>query len=122
MTFRDLYDHCMSKPAAEETFPFGEDVLVFKVAGKMFALTNTERLPLSVSLKCDPEHAIQLRERFAAVQPGYHLNKAHWNSVDLDGSIPDEEVRRWIDDSYALVLQGLSRADRNRLLPLRTKG
>ena len=115
MTFRELHDYCISKPGAQETFPFGEEALVFKVAGKMFALTNVERLPLSVSLKCDPDRAVELRERYAAVQPGYHLNKAHWNTVELDGSIPDADVRSWIDDSYELVVRGLPRGDRDAL-------
>ncbi len=119
MTFRDLYDYCRSKPGAEETFPFDETVLVFKVAGKMFALTNIERLPLSVSLKCDPERAVQLRERYAAVEPGYHLSKKHWNTIELDGSISDAEVFSWIDHSYNLVVQGLSRAKREALLQRR---
>jgi predicted DNA-binding protein (MmcQ/YjbR family) len=115
MNFRDLYEYCMSKPGTEETFPFNEEVLVFKVAGKMFALTNIEQLPLSVSLKCEPEFAQRLRERHEAVRPGYHLNKTHWNTVELDGSIPDADIRAWIDDSYELVLKGLKRADRDSL-------
>lgn len=116
MTFRELREHCRSKPGAEATFPFGEEVLVFKVAAKMFALTNLERLPLSVSLKCDPDRAVALRDRYPAVQPGYHLNKTHWNTVEIDGSIPDADIRAWIDDSYALVVQSLKRADREALL------
>lgn len=116
MTFRELHEYCLSRPGAQETFPFGESVLVYKVAGKMFALTNIERLPLGVSLKCDPDRAVELRDRYAAVQPGYHLNKVHWNTVELDGSIPDEEIRSWIDESYWLVVAGLKRADREALL------
>src|SRR5690606_21110433 len=97
-------------------FPFGDEVLVFKVMGKMFALTSIERLPLSVSLKCDPERAVLLRERYPAVQPGYHLNKAHWNTVELDGTVPDGTIRSWIDESYELVVRSLKRADREALL------
>lgn len=115
MTFRELRDHCLAKPGAEETFPFGEAVLVFKVGGKMFALTDVERLPFAVSLKCDPDDAVELRDRYPAVQPGYHLNKAHWNTVEIDGSIPDSEIRRWIDESYELVVRGLTRRDRQAL-------
>lgn len=115
MTFGDLHDYCLSMAGAEETFPFGESVLVFKVAGKMFALTNIERLPFSVSLKCDPEKAVVLRDRYSAVQPGYHLNKAHWNTVELDQGIPDEEIRAWIDHSYELVVRTLRRAERDAL-------
>lgn len=115
MTFRELREHCLSLPGAEETFPFGEDVLVFKVAGKMFALTAMERLPLSVSVKCDPDRAMELRARYPSVLPGYHLSKRHWNTVELDGSIPASEVRGWIDESYRLVVAGLRRADREAL-------
>jgi predicted DNA-binding protein (MmcQ/YjbR family) len=116
MNFRELREHCLSKHGAAETFPFGESVLVFKVAGKMFALTDIDRLPLSVSLKCDPARAVELRDRYLAVQPGYHLNKTHWNTVDLDGSVPAREVREWIDHSYDLVVHSLRRADRDALL------
>jgi predicted DNA-binding protein (MmcQ/YjbR family) len=116
MTFRELREHCLSKHGAEETFPFGETVLVFKVAGKMFALTSLDRLPFSVSLKCDPERAVEIRERYPAVQPGYHLNKTHWNTVELDGSVSAAEVRGWIDHSYDLVVKSLRRADREILL------
>lgn len=116
MTFGELRDYCASKHGAEETFPFGETVLVFKVAGKMFALTSLDQLPLRVSLKCDPERAVELRERYAAVQPGYHLSKVHWNTVELDGSVPAREVRSWIDDSYDLVVRSLKRAEREALL------
>jgi predicted DNA-binding protein (MmcQ/YjbR family) len=115
MTFSELRAYCASKHGAEETFPFGETVLVFKVAGKMFALTSLDQLPLSVSLKCDPERAVELRERYAAVQPGYHLSKVHWNTVELDGSVPAREVKSWIDDSYDLVVKGLKRAERDAL-------
>ncbi|HET7274243.1 MAG TPA: MmcQ/YjbR family DNA-binding protein [Longimicrobiaceae bacterium] len=115
MTFHDLHEYCSAKPGVEETFPFGEDVLVFKVAGKMFALTNLSTLPLTVNLKCDPERAVQLRERYAAVQPGYHMNKTHWNTVEIDGSIDSGEIFGWIDDSYDLVVRSLKRADREAL-------
>ena len=81
----------------------------------MFALTSIEALPLSVSLKCDPDRAVELRDRYPAVQPGYHLNKTHWNTVELDGSVPAWEVRAWIDHSYELVVQSLKRADREAL-------
>lgn len=115
MTFRALHEHCLSKPGAEETFPFGEDVLVFKVRGKMFALTSLERLPLSVSLKCDPELAEDFRARHGGVRPGYHLDKRHWNTVDLESGVTDAEVRAWIDHSYERVVRGLKRADREAL-------
>ena len=82
----------------------------------MFALTSLDALPLRVSLKCDPDRAVELRDRYPEVQPGYHLNKRHWNTVELDGSIPAREVRAWIDHSYELVVQSLKRGDRDALL------
>jgi len=97
-----------------EEFPFGEGVSVFKVAGKMFALSMLERRPLKVSLKCEPELAHQFRTSYPAVQPGYHLNKRHWNTVTLDGSLPDGLVRDMIEDSYDLVVAALPRATRER--------
>ena len=97
-----LRDHCLSKPGVTESFPFGEDTLVFKVKGKIFALANLEGDP-TVNLKCDPSKALELRERYASVIPGYHMNKKHWNTVLLDGTIPDREVFSWIDHSYNLV-------------------
>jgi len=115
MTFKALRDYCRSKPGTTEEFPFGEETLVFKVMGKIFALTGVERLPLAVNLKCDPDLAVELRDRWPAVQPGYHMNKAHWNTVELDGSIPAEKVREMIDHSYGLVVAGLKKAERQRL-------
>ncbi len=106
---------CMAKPGAVEDYPFGDEVAVFKVAGRMFALVPLGGEPASVSLKCDPELAISLRDRYAGVTPGYHLNKRHWNTVALDGSVPEEEVRELIDHSYDLVVARLPRAQRNRL-------
>ena len=112
MTFRELREYCLAKPGAEESFPFGEQTLVFKVCGKMFALTNIDKLPLTVNLKCDPDRALQLREQYAEVQPGYHMNKTHWNTVEVDGTLYDDEIRGWIDHSYELVVRGLTRAQR----------
>ncbi len=86
--------------------------------GKMFALTSIEARPLSINLKCDPERAIELREEYEAVQPGYHMSKKHWNTVVCDGTIPDTELREMIDHSYNLVVKGLKRADRDRLAGL----
>jgi len=98
-----LRDYCISKKGADESFPFGEDTLVFKVKGKIFALVNLDG-ELSINLKCDPALAIELRERFHAVTPGYHMNKKHWNTILLDGSVPDKEVFSWIDHSYDLII------------------
>ena len=97
-----LREYCLSKSNVTESFPFGEETLVFKVKGKIFALANLDS-DLSVNLKCDPSFALELRERYRAVNPGYHMNKKHWNTVLLDGSIPDKELFLWIDHSYNLV-------------------
>jgi predicted DNA-binding protein (MmcQ/YjbR family) len=102
MNIEILREHCISKKNATESFPFGEDTLVFKANGKIFALVNLDG-DLSINLKCDPSLAIELRERFFSVTPGYHMNKKHWNTILLDGSIPDKEVFSWIDHSYNLV-------------------
>lgn len=114
-TFSELYDYCAGKPGATEDYPFGENTLVFKVAGKMFALTGTGGMPPTVNLKCDPERAIELRERYEAVEPGYHMNKKHWNTVTIDGSIPIREVREMIDHSYALVVASLPKKVQSQL-------
>jgi len=95
-------DHCLKKQGVSEEFPFGIDTLVFKVNGKMFALTDVERFE-SINLKSLPEEAVQLREYYPSVQPGYHMNKKHWNTVLMDGSISDKLVKEWIDKSYELV-------------------
>jgi len=102
MNIETLREYCISKINATESFPFGEDTLVFKVDGKIFALVNLDG-DLSINLKCDPAFALELRERFSSVTPGYHMNKKHWNTVMLDGSIPDKEVFSWIDHSYNLI-------------------
>jgi predicted DNA-binding protein (MmcQ/YjbR family) len=102
MNIETLRDYCISKKNATESFPFGEDTLVFKVNGKIFALVNLDG-DLSINLKCDPAFAIELRERYSSVTAGYHMNKKHWNTVMLDGSVPDKEVFSWIDHSYELV-------------------
>jgi predicted DNA-binding protein (MmcQ/YjbR family) len=97
-----IREYCINKKDVTEGFPFGEDTLVFKVKGKIFALANLDS-DLSINLKCDPEFAIDLREKYSSVTPGYHMNKKHWNTVLLDGSIPDAELFSWIDHSYNLV-------------------
>lgn len=97
-----LRDYCISKKGATESFPFGEDTLVFKVNDKIFALVNLDG-DLSINLKCDPVLAIELRERYPDVTPGYHMNQKHWNTVMLNGSVPDKEVFSWIDHSYVLI-------------------
>jgi predicted DNA-binding protein (MmcQ/YjbR family) len=111
----ELRDHCLSFTGAEETFPFGPRTSAFKVAGKMFALSELGADSLRVSLKCEPELAEALREAYPAVIPGYHLNKRHWNTVIIDGSLPDETIRDMIEDSYALVVGTLPPARRQAL-------
>jgi predicted DNA-binding protein (MmcQ/YjbR family) len=110
-----LRDHCLSFTGAEETFPFGPEVSVFKVGGKMFALSQLEADSLRISLKCEPQLAEALREAHAAVIPGYHLNKRHWNTVIIDGSLSDKAVRDMIEDSYDLVVSKLPKARRSDL-------
>ena len=107
---------CGTKPGSAEDYPFGDEVAVFKVAGRMFALVSLGPSPGSISLKCDPGLATDLRRRYAGITPGYHLNKRHWNTLALDGSVPDEEVLELVDHSYDLVLAGLTRAQRDKLI------
>ena len=110
-----LRDCCLAQPHASEDQPFGPDVLAFKVAGKLFALTNLERMPLSVGLKCDPERAVDLRERFAGIGTARYLHKRHWNAVELQSDVPDALVRQLVEHSYALVVAGLPRRERQRV-------
>ena len=95
---------CLAYPDAVEDYPFGDEVAVFKVGGRMFALVSLDGQPGSVHLKCDPDLALELRHRYPAVRPGYHLNKRHWNTVELDGSIEDEPLAEMISHSYKLVV------------------
>jgi predicted DNA-binding protein (MmcQ/YjbR family) len=111
--------HCLGFPGSEETFPFGPQTSVFKVGGKMFALSRLARRPLEVSMKCEPLLAQQLREAHRAVLPGYHLNRRHWNTVVVDGSLPDQMIKDMIEDSYDLVVSQLP-ASRRRELGWRT--
>jgi predicted DNA-binding protein (MmcQ/YjbR family) len=98
---------CLGQPGAIEDFPFGPEHSVFKVAGKMFALSALERRPLEVSVKCEPDLAVALRSSYGAIRPGYHLNKRHWNTITLDGSLSDRLVRELVEDSYDLVVSAL---------------
>lgn len=110
-----LMAYLISKPEAEEDYPFGPDACVFKVKGKMFSLIFRREGVLSINLKSDPQDAIELRDLFDAVIPGYHMNKRHWNTLILNGSIPDGEIMRQIDCSYALVVKGLVNVKRMAL-------
>jgi predicted DNA-binding protein (MmcQ/YjbR family) len=107
MDIEALRAYCLSKPAVEETLPFGPDVLVYKVGGKIFLLTPLDAEQHSFSVKCDPELVVELRERYACVQPGYHLNKKHWNTIMVDGSVSTSLLKEWIDHSYNLVVESL---------------
>lgn len=108
-------NYILSRPESWEDYPFGPGVAVFKVLGKMFATLGTENGVARMNLKCDPDEAVMLRDIFDAVLPGYHMNKRHWNTVLLDGSIPKGEIERMIDSSYALVLRGLPSRERKAL-------
>jgi len=99
-------NYCLNKPGATEDFPFDTDTLVFKVGGKIFALLNLEVFD-SINLKCHPERAVELRERYSEVIPGYHMNKNHWNTISVIGSIADDLILEWTDDSYELVVRSL---------------
>ena len=112
MTPDELRRCCLGRPGALEDFPFGEQVSVFKVGGKVFAITGLDGEPLEISLKCDPDLAEALRSQHAAIRPGYHLNKRHWNTLTLDGSIADDEIEDMIQDSYDLVAAKLTRSQR----------
>jgi predicted DNA-binding protein (MmcQ/YjbR family) len=107
--------HCLGEVAATEGTPFGPDNIVFKVRGKMFALLALDEVPPRVNLKCDPDLALELRDRYEQVEPGYHMNKKHWNTVVLDGVIPEREIRKMIDHSYGLVVQSLPKAKQKAL-------
>jgi predicted DNA-binding protein (MmcQ/YjbR family) len=112
MDLEQLRAYLLSRPGAVEDYPFGPQPLVVKVGGKIFALLSADSTPLQISLKCEPAHAQFLRDTFPAVRPGYHLNKEHWNTITLDGSIAEEGIQAMIDESYRLVVRGLRKAQR----------
>jgi predicted DNA-binding protein (MmcQ/YjbR family) len=107
MDLPDVIAHFLSKPGAEETTPFGPEVLVYKVGGKMFAAASPDEFPARINLKCDPERSLELRDQHESILPGYHMNKRHWNTLVLDGSLPSKLVAELIDHSYKLVKKGL---------------
>src|SRR5947207_13782273 len=122
MNLEQFREYCLRKRRAAEGTPYGDNVLVFKVAGKMFALATLDEIPTTVNLKCDPDVALELRDRYEQVRPGYHMNKKHWNTVEINLGIPDNETRKMIDHSDALVVQGLPMAKRaNRRRAQRSK-
>ncbi len=107
MNIEQLREYCLNKKDVEETLPFGPDTLVYKVKGKAFLLTGFDVSPLQFNVKCDPEHAIELREQYPqSILPGYHMNKKHWNTIIIDGTLSIKQLHQFIDDSYNLVLNG----------------
>jgi len=115
MDLEQFREYCLSRVAATESMPFGEGVLVFKVAGKIFALAALDEFPTTVNLKCDPDLALELRDRYEQVRPGYHMNKKHWNTVEIDSGVPEAELRKMIEHSYDLVVRALPKAQRDQL-------
>ncbi|SHM14135.1 Predicted DNA-binding protein, MmcQ/YjbR family [Chitinophaga jiangningensis] len=114
MNIEQFREYCLSLPGVTEEFPFGEQTLVYKVKGKMFALTDIELFE-SINLKCDPDEAVELRERYEGVTPGYHMNKKHWNTVDTHSNISNKLILEWTKNSYDLVVKGLPKKDRESL-------
>ncbi len=115
MDLPEAIEVCLGLPKAEETTPFGPEVLVYKVGGKMFAATQPDEVPSRMNLKCDPDRAISLRDQHEGILPGYHMNKKHWNTIVLDGSVPADLVRTMIEESYELVVAGMTRRQREEL-------
>lgn len=114
MNIEDLREYCLSKKSATECFPFDEDTLVFKVGGKMFAYSSLEK-PCNITLKCDPDRAVELRENYSSITGAFHMNKTYWNLLNIDGSIPNDLIVELIDHSYELVVAKLSRKAREEL-------
>jgi predicted DNA-binding protein (MmcQ/YjbR family) len=110
MDLAEFREYCLTKLGASEETPFGPDVLVFKVGGKMFALAALDEVPTTVNLKCDPDLALDLRDRYEQVRAGYHMNKKHWNTVEIESGIPDIELQKMIDHSYKLVIERLPKS------------
>ena len=112
MDLAKFREYCLSKANATESTPFGPDTLVFKVSGKMFALASLDEVPARANLKCNPDLALELRDRYEQVGPGYHMNKKHWNTIEIEAGIPDAEIRKMIDHSYDLILKSLPKRGR----------
>ncbi len=115
MNIEDFVTYCLAKPNVEECFPFGPENLVFKVFGKIFTIVDLEGIPLKANLKCDPDYAVQLRDEYEDVQPGYHMNKKHWNTVTLEGHLENRLIKSLIDHSYELVVKSLPAKQKNDL-------
>jgi predicted DNA-binding protein (MmcQ/YjbR family) len=115
MNLETFRKYCLSQKGATEDFPFDEETLVFRVGGKIFALTDTIDIPFSFNLKCDPERGIELREEYQAISPGWHMNKKHWNTIIPDDEISDKLIKELIDHSYKLVFDSLKKAEKDRI-------
>lgn len=115
MNIEEIREYCLAKPAVAESLPFNDTALVFKVAGKMFAVLDLSEEKRGITLKCDPERAIDLREHFEEVTPAWHFNKQHWNGVDIYGNVGDADLKEWIDHSYELVVLSLSKKQKEEL-------
>lgn len=115
MNIEEIREYCVSKRAVTESLPFNDTALVFKVAGKMFAVLDLSEKKRGITLKCDPERAVELREHFVEVTPAWHFNKQHWNGVDIFGNVGDSDLKEWIDHSYDLVVSSLSGKQRAEL-------
>ncbi|PKP12261.1 MAG: MmcQ-like protein [Bacteroidetes bacterium HGW-Bacteroidetes-3] len=115
MNIEEFRDYCLSKNHVTESFPFDKETLVFKVAGKMFALAGLENHPATVNLKCDPEKALELREEHNEIAPGFHMSKIHWNTVTIDGNLSNKLIKELTDDSYNLVVKGLSKKQQKEI-------
>ncbi len=116
ISFEDIRNYCLSKGGVTEDFPFDMTTLVFRVGDKMFLLTDVQSKELSVNLKCEPGLSLQLRSTYESVKPGYHMNKKHWNTVIIDGNIPDKEIFMMIDHSYDLVFKKLKKSEKDKIL------
>lgn len=115
MNQEEIREYCIAKPGVTESLPFNDTALVFKVMGKMFALLDLSEDSRGITLKCDPELAIELREQHPEVTPAWHFNKQHWNGINLQGSLSHDLLKEWIDHSYGIVVEGLKKADRETL-------
>ncbi|RPI72308.1 MAG: MmcQ/YjbR family DNA-binding protein [Ignavibacteriales bacterium] len=118
MNIESEREYCLKKPEVTEGFPFGEDTLVFKVAGKIFLLAGLDEVPLRINVKCDPEKTVELREKYDSVLPGYHMNKTHWNTIIIDDSFLRNELYEWINDSYLLVVETLPKKEKEKIKKL----
>ena len=117
MNTEGIRSYCLQKNGVEESFPFDSSTLVFKVGGKIFLLMSLTSETLQFNIKCDPEKAVELREEYSCVLPGYHMSKKHWNTIVYDGTVRDSLIKEWIDHSYDLVFSGLSKKIKEQLLP-----